>query len=166
MSLLPVYSLILLFCNSSPKDAKPKLVPNQNIPAVYPSREEHVMVAQSLEQDSSWSLESSQGWLMLVGHGTSAGRHDTKPTLVAAFDFISCLVGWGLQRGETPGQCPCTHISPSLHLPNPAPFLLPAGPEVVLPERSLRQAGAILLRVALQFLCQHWPSLQLYCLSC
>lgn len=28
------------------------------------------MVAQSLEQDGSWSLESSQGWLMLVGHKT------------------------------------------------------------------------------------------------
>lgn len=104
--MLPVYSLILLFCNSSPKDAKPKLVPNQNIPAVYPSREEHVMVAQSLEQDGSWSLESSQGWLMLVGHETSAGRHDTKPTLVAAFDFISCLVGWGLQEGKHQGSVP------------------------------------------------------------
>lgn len=124
------------------------------------------MVAQSLEQDSSWSLESSQGWLKLVGQETSPGQHDTKATLEAAFDFFCCLVGWGHQRGETPGQCPCTHISPSLHLPNPAPFLLPAGPEVVLPGGSLQQARAILLLMALQFLCQHWLSLQLYCLSC
>lgn len=75
------------------------------------------MVAQSLEQDGSWSLESSQGWLMLVGHETSAGRHDTKPTLVAAFDFISCPVGWGLQRG---GNTRAVSLHTHLSLPAPA----------------------------------------------
>lgn len=84
------------------------------------------MVAQSLEQDSSWSLESSQGWLQLVGQETSLGQHHTKATLEA---FL--LPGGTPERGN-PGQCSCTHTSPSLHLPNPAPFLLPAGPQVVL----------------------------------
>lgn len=65
-------------------------------------------MAQSLEQDS-WSLESSQGWVMQVGQEPSPGQRDTKATLVSALDFVSCLVGQGHQRGETQG----THISPS-----------------------------------------------------
>lgn len=139
LSLLPVYSLILLFCNSSSKHAKPKLVPNQNISAVYLSREEHMMVARSLVQDGSRSLQSSQEWLMLVGHETSLVQHErrTKATLEVAFDPLSCLVGRGHQRGENPGQRQSlpTQPSPSAPARPPAsPLLFPVGPKVVFPD--------------------------------
>ena len=103
------------------------------------------MVARSLEQDSSWSLQSSRGQLTLVGHETSPVQHErrTKATLEAAFDFLSCLVGWGHQREENPGQHQSlrTHPSPPAPARSPAPpFLFPVGPEVVLPD-TLPLAG-------------------------
>lgn len=78
-------------------------------------------MAQSLEQDS-WSLESSQGWVMQVGQEPSPGQHNTKATLVSALDFVSCLVGQGHQRGETQGSVPAhTSLPPTSAKSIPVP---------------------------------------------
>lgn len=102
------------------------------------------MVARSLEQDGSWSLQSSRGWLMLVGHETSPVQRErrTKATLEAAFDFPAW---WdrATREGKPWGSInPCTHSPPLLHLPDHqlTPFLFPVGPEAVLPD-TLPSAG-------------------------
>lgn len=103
------------------------------------------MVTQNLERDSSQSLRSSRGWLMLVGLKTFPVQHErrTKAMLEAAFDFLSCLVVRGHWRGENPGQRQSLRTHPFPPAPARLPallFLFPVDPEVILPS-TLRPAG-------------------------